>query len=213
MTLDEWIAELDRQCEKHYPSKFDVLTGASRSTVRLDLVVASDLDDYPAKPQVAWVIRPPGYNGDGSAYPFGYDKFVKVGSDKFRRGSGRSFAGRNALRHGRIRWAETMARVHRYRADVAAFQARLHAEQNVVLDKWDLWLWDKLEPYREYHHDGREWYALCRYPTGWYTVCSGVDRGSLYQSLNVYRSKSWGDVVQWFPILKQCSTNSSESGP
>ena len=147
-----------------------------------------ELEDYPARPKVAWVLRPPGFVGEDTfEVSLGRPKVVKVGGVTFKKGSGRAKAGRNTLRHGRIDWAETYRRHEAWREELLSFLDTWHRTIGDIQTKWSSWVWDQNDDIREYQQVGHIVYALTKYPKVLSVVCAH-DRSQLHcQIVEIFR--------------------------
>jgi len=153
-------------------------------------VCPSELEDYPPEPKVVWIVRAPGYVGDGTldGGAYKWSPFIGVrsarGVELFRRGNGRSTIGRNALRHGRINWAETVRRYMTWDGIVQSMSADYSRAVQEIDDQWHRWSWEQTDGDRRYSKHGNFWYSMTTAPgMGAFTVVHrALEKSDLYKS-------------------------------
>ena len=140
MNITEALAEYDRQYGENAQARLEFLRGTKVKIPRPTLHLVHTLDGWPKVPEVAWIVRPPNFQGD-TTIPSAilYGKAIMVGEKVFRKGSGRAAAGRNALRHGRIDWAETRRRYGRWHMEVSQLSLDYNKAIREIEQKWSLW--------------------------------------------------------------------------
>jgi hypothetical protein len=214
MNTAEALAQYDSKAEAFHRARLTILQGG-HATLRFPRqVLRKDLDGYPPAPKVVWIVRPPGYSGDGSL-PHGAHKFssrVAVNSAQgvlyFRGGSGRSTVGRNALRHGRINWAETVRRYSEWYDHSQALDMEFNRACQEIQDKWRLWVWEQTDEGRIYHQQGHLWYSLMAHylPGAYATVHSAYEKADLYKGFAEHIASA-ARLTEVYPFLVPLLTN------
>lgn len=188
MKTEEALALYEKETESYHRLRLAFQRGDGTVKIKIPLPFPiEELEDYPAQPKVAWVLRPPGFVGEDTFEIVTWGpKEVRVGGPTnravFRCGSGRSWAGRNTLRHGRIDWEETIRRHEAWRKGLLSFLATWHGAIGDIQNKWSSWVWGQNEDLREYQQRGEIVYALTRYPKVLSVVCA-YDRSHLHRQI------------------------------
>lgn len=200
MNFTEALAEYDRQYGENAQARLDRLLGSKRNLPRPTLHLVHTLDGWPKVPEVAWIVRPPNFQGDikiPSAILYG--KAIMVGEHVFLKGSGRAAAGRNALRHGRIDWAETRRRYWRWYLKVDQLSLEYTKAIREIEQKWSLWFWNQ-EPFpRGCVQNGGSWYALTKHDSSWVVHNSHLQENLHWAHPQIYSLK---DLLLQYPFLK-----------
>ncbi len=190
MRTEEALAEYEKEAEAYHRARLAVQRGEKASMRHPRRNPVQSLEDFPQKPKVVWIVRPPGYSGDDTLErAFHFDSIVCVSSSEgklgFKRNSGRSIKGHNALRHGRINWPETHRRFSAWWKDSQHRIAEYERNLRALDDKWRRWVWDQNDAYRKYLLREGLWYALTRYPQSSrfrFSVACAHDKSALVDS-------------------------------
>ena len=200
MNITEALAEYDRQYGENAQARLDLLRGTKVKIPRPTLHLVHTLDGWPKVPEVAWIVRPPNFQGD-TTIPSAilYGKAIMVGEHVFLKGSGRAAAGRNALRHGRIDWAETRRRYGRWAMKTDQLSLDYNKAIREIEQKWSLWFWNQEPLPRGCVQSGSSWYALTKHDSYWVVHNSHLQENLHWAHPQIYSLK---DLLLQYPFLK-----------
>lgn len=199
MNSHQAIEHFKSECEKYYKYRVAFLRAESRSSlsvVRYPVFLdVNSLDDLPKKPGVVWIVRPSNWEGgDEFASAFKWNPVIVVNSPKriaaFKRGSGRSINGRNALRHGRINWKETHDRFMNWWNDTISFSKSYSKSIEKINKKLCRKAWDETDDLREYVVNNHMCYSLTRPADGkgLFVSCAHHKHNLPFQTITIFNS-------------------------
>ncbi len=207
MKIIEALVEYDHQQDENARARLEFVRGANVKIPRATPRLIYHLEEWPEVPEVAWIVRPPNFQGD-TKIPSSilYGKSVTIGGKVFLKGSGRAAAGRNALRHGRINWAETRLRYGLWAMETDQLSLAYNKTIREIERKWSLWFWNQNTFPRGCTQHGNSWYALTRNGSGHFNV----HNSNLQEDLHMARPEyfySVASLLQQYPFLKTvCDT-------
>lgn len=207
MNITEALAEYDHQQGENAQARLEFLRGTKVKIPRATPRLIYHLDEWPKVPEVAWIVRPPNFQGD-TKIPSAilYGKAIMVGEKVFLKGSGRAAAGRNALRHGRIDWAETRRRYGGWAMKTDQLSLAYNKAIREIERKWSLWFWGQNPFPRECVQHGSSWYALTKNNSAHFNVHNSHLREDLHCA-HPEIFYSIASVLQVYPFLKTvCDT-------
>ena len=208
MKISEALDLRRHEAEAYNRARVALMRGETVNMRPPRYVHLSELEDYPPEPKVVWIVRVPGYVGDGTlaAGAYSWSRLIVVksarGPEHFRRGSGRSTIGRNALRHGRINWAETVRRYEAWHGLVQSMSAAYNRAVKEIDDQWYHWSWEQTDGDRRYVQQGNFWYSLTAGPgMGTFTIVHCAhEKSDLYKSFSEI-FKSPAKLASTYPFL------------
>ena len=159
-----------------------VSTGKVKTRRPMISAAVHELDEYPAEPKLpVWIVRPPNFEDSPCAINLGpLSKSIRVGKHVFLRGNGRSAAGRNALRHGRVNWKETMQINDDHYYKVFALSKEYWNAIDEIDKKWQYIQWFLMKP--EVFERGNFWYAVARIKGGTIVVLKSTIYADLFSA-------------------------------
>lgn len=159
-----------------------VSTGKVKTRRPMISAAVHELDEYPAEPKLpVWIVRPPNFEDSPCAINLGpLSKSIRVGKHVFLRGNGRSAAGRNALRHGRVNWKETMQINDDHYYKVFALSKEYWNAIDEIVKKWQYIQWFLMKP--EVFERGNFWYAVARIKGGTIVVLKSTIYADLFSA-------------------------------
>ena len=206
MNREQAIALYAEGAEPYHRARLSVQRGEILNMRSPPVIHPQKMDDYPQKPKLVWVLRPPGYSGRDE-YDFISSFYSTVGvdsGDRFKRGSGRSIKGRNTLRHGRLNWEETIRRYELWEKDVLEFTSYYWNAITEIDNKWYRWVWDQNDEAREYvFHEGW-WLALTRNKSKALpcSVTEARDKSEMHRTRPML-FRSFEDMLKSYPIFEE----------
>jgi hypothetical protein len=206
VNIAEALAEYDRQYGENAQDRLAFLRGNKTGIRRACPHLVHTLDEWPQVPKIAWIVRPPNFQGDDTIpSAILYEKAIMIGEAVFLKGSGRAASGRNALRHGRIDWAETRRRYGCWHLEVDQLSKDYTKAIREIELKWSLWFWDQ-EPFpRGCIQHGGSWYALKKTDSYWVVHNSHLQENLHWARPEVFYSVA--HMLQQYPFLKTvCDT-------